>query len=198
MPQIVLASNNQGKIKEFREIFKNLNIEILPQSEFHVPPVDEPYCTFLENALHKARHCARFTKLPTLADDSGICVKSLDGAPGVFSARYAGNFSNDELNNQKLIQELINIKDRQAYFYCILILIRNENDPQPIIADGIINGEIVDKPFGDNGFGYDPHFYLEKYKKTMAQLSQTEKNQISHRSLAIKALYHKLSNSQII
>jgi XTP/dITP diphosphohydrolase len=190
--QIVLASNNQGKIKEFRHIFAELNIEIIPQSEFDIPEADEPYFTFVENSLHKARHCSKYTNLPALADDSGLCVSSLHGKPGVMSARYAGIPKSDLNNNQKLVDDLANITNRSAYFYCVLVLIRYYHDPQPLIADGMIHGKIIDIPRGDNGFGYDPHFYLPELNKTVAELNNDTKNNISHRRRATNELINKL------
>ena len=192
MKQIVLASNNQGKIKEFRDIFTTLNIEIISQAELNVPEIDEPYFTFVENSLHKARHCSKYTGLPSLADDSGVCVSSLNGAPGVFSARYAGEPKSDIRNNQKLIADLSGIADRKAYFYCVLVLIRIHDDPEPIIADGKIHGEIIDTPQGSNGFGYNPIFYIPSLDKTVAQLDDEVKNEISHRRLATNNLINKL------
>lgn len=190
--QIVLASNNCGKIREFQEIFATLDIEIIPQSQLNVPEIDEPYTTFVENSLHKARHCAKYTGLTALADDSGLCVHALGGSPGIHSARYAGAPTDDVKNNHKLIEELKNISERSAYFYCVLVLVRSEFDPQPIIADGIITGHIIDTPLGNNGFGYNPHFYIDAYNKTMAELEVTLKNQISHRRRAIDNLLLKL------
>lgn len=195
MQQIILASNNAGKIKEFTGIFKTLNIEIIPQSEFNIPEVDEPYLTFVENALHKARHCSSHTGLPALADDSGICVTSLNGGPGIYSARYAGEPKSSSKNNQKLVAELTNFSDKSAYYYCILVLLRHTNDPQPIIADGRLDGEIVNIPQWNNGFGYDPYFYLAKYNKTVAELDPEIKNKISHRALAIKKLLSYLEHN---
>jgi len=195
MKQIVLASNNQGKIKEFRDIFTNLNIEIIPQAEFNVPEIDEPYFTFVENSLHKARHCSKYTGLPSLADDSGICVSALNGAPGVFSARYAGEPKSDLRNNQKLVADLSGITDRKAYFYCVLVLVRSNDDPEPIIADGKIHGEIIDSPRGSNGFGYNPIFYIPSLEKTVAQLDDEIKNEISHRRLATNNLINKLKTA---
>ena len=192
MKRIVLASNNQGKIKEFRDIFARLDIEIIPQSELNVPEVDEPYYTFIENSLHKARHCSKFTGLPSLADDSGICVSALNGAPGVLSARYAGEPKSDLRNNQKLVANLAGIVDRRAYFYCVLVLVRNHEDPEPLIADGKIYGEIIDTPVGNNGFGYNPIFYLPSIGKTVAELDDEIKNKISHRRLATNNLLNKL------
>ncbi len=195
MKQIVLASNNQGKIKEFRDIFTTLDIEIITQAEFNVPEIDEPYFTFVENSLHKARHCSKYTGLPSLADDSGICVNSLKGAPGVFSARYAGEPKSDLRNNQKLVTDLVGITDRKAYFYCVLVLVRSHDDPEPIIADGKIHGEIIDTPQGSNGFGYNPIFYIPSLDKTVAQLNDDIKNEISHRRLATNNLINKLKTA---
>lgn len=192
MKQLVLASNNQGKIKEFSSIFADIGIEIIPQAKLNVPEIDEPYSTFIENALHKARHCSKITKLPTLADDSGLCVNALMGQPGVFSARYAGIPKNDLNNNLKLVKELEPYTDKSAFYYCILIMLRSFDDPQPIIADGSLHGKIVDKAQGRGGFGYDPHFYLPKLGMTVAGLSHDTKNQISHRAQAIKNLLSKL------
>ncbi len=192
MKQIVLASNNQGKIKEFRDIFTTLDIEIIPQTELNVPEIDEPYFTFVENSLHKARHCSKYTGLPSLADDSGICVNALNGAPGVFSARYASEPKSDLRNNQKLVADLNGITDRRAYFYCVLVLIRSHDDPEPIIADGKIHGEIIDTPRGSNGFGYNPIFYIPSLSRTIAELNDEIKNEISHRRLATNNLINKL------
>jgi XTP/dITP diphosphohydrolase len=192
MKQLVLASNNPGKIAEFTSIFESIGIEIIPQEKLNVPEVDEPYFTFIENALHKARHCSKITGLPALADDSGLCVNALGGQPGVFSARFAGTPRSDTKNNIKLIQELKQHSDRSAYYYCILVMVNSCNDPQPIIADGILRGEIVDTAQGHGGFGYNPHFYLPEFKMTMAELDNKIRNQISHRALAIKSLLEKL------
>jgi XTP/dITP diphosphohydrolase len=157
-----------------------------------VPEADEPFFTFVENALAKARHASKLTGLPALADDSGICVNALQGAPGVFSARYAGEPKSDSRNNQKLIADLQNKADKSAYYYCVLVLVRSEHDPQPVIADGIWNGEIVASARGENGFGYDPHFWIPSLNKTVAELSAEQKNQLSHRGQALRALFEKL------
>jgi len=190
--KIVLASNNQGKLKEFYQILSPLGVELHSQSEFDVPEADEPFFTFVENALAKARHASKLTGLPALADDSGICVNALQGAPGVFSARYAGEPKSDSRNNQKLIADLQNKADKSAYYYCVLVLVRSEHDPQPVIADGIWNGEIVSSARGENGFGYDPHFWIPSLNKTVAELSAEQKNQLSHRGQALRALFEKL------
>lgn len=190
--KIVLASNNQGKLKEFYQILSPLGVKLYSQSEFDVPEADEPFFTFVENALAKARHASKLTGLPALADDSGICVNALQGAPGVFSARYAGEPKSDSRNNQKLIADLQNKADKSAYYYCVLVLVRSEHDPQPVIADGIWNGEIVASARGENGFGYDPHFWIPSLNKTVAELSAEQKNQLSHRGQALRALFEKL------
>lgn len=190
--KIVLASNNQGKLKEFYQILSPLGVELHSQSEFDVPEADEPFFTFVENALAKARHASKLTGLPALADDSGICVNALQGAPGVFSARYAGEPKSDSRNNQKLIVDLQNKADKSAYYYCVLVLVRSEHDPQPVIADGIWTGEIVASARGENGFGYDPHFWIPSLNKTVAELSAEQKNQLSHRGQALRALFEKL------
>ena len=196
--KIVLASNNAGKIREFQHIFSDLGIYIIPQAELNIPEVDEPYHTFVENSLHKARHCAKYSGLPALADDSGLCVKGLHGSPGVYSARYAGEPKNDTRNNQKLIQDLAYISDRSAYFYCVLVLVRTADDPQPLISDGFIHGTIIDIAHGSHGFGYDPHFWLSELGKTVAELEATEKNRISHRRMALNNLlikYKEIDNA---
>ncbi|MBR7792357.1 RdgB/HAM1 family non-canonical purine NTP pyrophosphatase [Undibacterium sp. FT147W] len=190
--KIVLASNNQGKLKEFYQILSPLGVELHSQSEFDVPEADEPFFSFIENALAKARHASKLTGLPALADDSGICVNALQGAPGVFSARYAGEPKSDLRNNQKLIADLQNKADKSAYYYCVLVLVRSEHDPQPVIADGVWNGEIVASARGENGFGYDPHFWIPSLNKTVAELSAEQKNQLSHRGQALRALFEKL------
>ncbi|MBP6110512.1 MAG: RdgB/HAM1 family non-canonical purine NTP pyrophosphatase, partial [Rhodocyclaceae bacterium] len=173
MKQLVLASGNSGKLREFAALLAQFDFEVLPQSAFNVPEADEPHCTFVENALAKARHAAHLTGLPALADDSGICVSALDGAPGVYSARYAGEPKSDARNNEKLIAALHNQADRRAHYVAVLVLVRRADDPQPIIAQGEWYGEIVETPQGENGFGYDPHFYLPEFGLTAAQLSAT-------------------------
>ncbi|MFZ6686561.1 RdgB/HAM1 family non-canonical purine NTP pyrophosphatase [Undibacterium sp. SXout11W] len=191
--KIVLASNNQGKLKEFRQILEPLDISLHAQSEFEVPEADEPFHSFVENALTKARHASRITGLPALADDSGICVNALDGAPGVLSARFAGEPKSDVRNNQKLVAKLENQADKSAYYYCVLVLVRSADDPQPVIADGMWKGEIIAQARGENGFGYDPHFWIPALQKTVAELDSAEKNQMSHRGQALRVLVEKLS-----
>lgn len=198
MKNFVIASNNQGKIKEFNQIFAKLGIKIISQSELNVPEVDEPFTTFVENSLHKARHCAKHTGLPALADDSGLCVTSLNGAPGIYSARYAGEPKSDQANIDKLLAILTNEQQRSAYFYCSLVFVRNENDPQPLIAEGIFNGEIAMQQSGNNGHGYDPIFYVPEYNATVAELNEELKNKISHRGLAINQLLTKLKIANLL
>jgi XTP/dITP diphosphohydrolase len=157
-----------------------------------VADAPEPYFTFVENALTKARHTAKLTGLPALADDSGICVNALHGAPGVFSARYAGEPKSDQNNNLKLIKDLEPHTDKSAYYYCVLVFVRSENDPQPIIADGRWPGEIVSTARGAGGFGYDPYFWLPEFQMTVAELSAEQKNTHSHRGKALQELIKKL------
>lgn len=190
--KIVLASNNQGKLREMREILLPLDLDLHSQAEFNVPDAPEPYFTFVENALTKARHAAKLTGLPAIADDSGICVNALGGAPGVFSARYAGEPKSDERNNAHLIATLSSHQDRSASYYCVLVYVRSESDPQPVIADGRWDGEIVATPCGTAGFGYDPHFYLPNLQCTVAELDAERKNQLSHRAQALQELMKKL------
>ncbi|ALK98485.1 nucleoside-triphosphate diphosphatase [Massilia sp. WF1] len=190
--RLILASNNAGKLKEFAQLLAPIGFELHPQGEFDVPEAEEPFGTFIENALQKARHAARLTGLPALADDSGVCVNALGGAPGVLSARYAGEPKSDARNNDKLIQDLAGHADRSAYYYCVLVYVRHADDPQPVIADGVWRGRIVDTPRGANGFGYDPYFLIPELGRTTAELEPSEKNAISHRGQAIRVLVDKL------
>jgi len=192
MRKLILASGNLGKLKELSDMLSPLGIELHSQNEFGVNEADEPFFTFIENALIKARHAARCTGLPAIADDSGLCVNALKGEPGVQSARYAGEPKSDARNNQKLVLALSNVEDKTAYYYCVCVLVRHAEDPQPIIADGRWNGEICLEPRGTNGFGYDPHFWLPELGKTAAELSSVEKNELSHRGLAMRELMAKL------
>jgi XTP/dITP diphosphohydrolase len=189
---IVLASNNAGKLKEFDQLLSSLGFELRPQGEFNVPEAEEPHPTFIENAIAKARHAAHLTGLPALADDSGICVNALGGAPGVLSARYAGEPKSDRRNNEKLVADLMACADRSAYYYCVLVYMRHAQDPQPVIAEGRWNGEVIAGPRGQGGFGYDPHFWLPALDKTAAELPAVEKNRWSHRAQALTALIEKL------
>lgn len=169
-----------------------LGYDVHAQSEYGVPEAEEPYLTFVENALAKARHASRLTGLPAMADDSGICVDALGGAPGVLSARYAGEPKSDERNNQKLIADLTATANKSASYYCVLVYVRHADDPQPIIAEGSWRGEIIDTPRGSNGFGYDPYFLIPALGKTAAELSSDEKNRLSHRGTALRVLIDKL------
>lgn len=190
--RLVLASNNAGKLKEFAQILAPIGFELHPQGEFGVPEAEEPFGTFVENALAKARHAARLTGLPALADDSGVCVNALGGAPGVYSARFAGVPKSDVRNNEKLVADLAQHADKSAYYYCVLVYVRHADDPQPVIADGMWRGEIIETPRGANGFGYDPHFLIPAFGKTTAELDPAVKNAHSHRGQALRALVEKL------
>jgi XTP/dITP diphosphohydrolase len=183
-------------LREFAILLAPFAFEAIAQSALGISEADEPHATFIENALAKARHASRAAGLPALADDSGICVPVLGGAPGVWSARYANNGTgepkSDTRNNEKLIRELAHKEDRRAFYYCSLVLVMHADDPHPLIADGECWGEIVDSPVGSGGFGYDPYFYLPAFGKTAAELTNEEKNRISHRGLAMQALAAKL------
>ena len=190
--RLILASNNAGKLKEFAELLGPIGFELHPQGEFGVPEAEEPFGTFVENALQKARHAARLTSLPALADDSGVCVNALGGAPGVYSARFAGEPKSDARNNEKLVADLAPHADKSAYYYCVLVYVRHADDPQPVIADGVWRGRIVDTPRGAGGFGYDPYFLVPEFDRTAAELAPQEKNAVSHRGQALRALVDKL------
>lgn len=196
MQRLVIASNNSGKLREIRHLLEPLGIEVLPQSAFDFPEAEEPYYTFVENALAKARHASKNTGLPALADDSGICVNILGGKPGILSARYAGEPKSDERNNQKLVEALRNQSDRRAYYYCVMVLLRHPEDPQPIIADGSWHGEILLNPRGSGGFGYDPYFFLADLGKTAAELPMEQKNRISHRGKVLAQLVERIRQEQ--
>jgi XTP/dITP diphosphohydrolase len=189
---LVLASNNAGKLKEFSQMLAPIGFELHTQGEFNVPEAEEPHPTFVENALAKARHAARLTGLPALADDSGVCVNALGGVPGVLSARYAGEPKSDARNNAKLVSDLAAHADKSAYYYCVLVFVRHADDPQPVIAEGRWNGEIISGARGQGGFGYDPYFLLPALGKTAAELSADEKNRLSHRGQALRELVEKL------
>jgi len=188
MQKLVIASGNAGKLREISHLLAALQIEAMPQSLLDVSEAAEPHCTFIENALAKARHACEQTRLPSLADDSGICVNALNGNPGVLSARYAGEPRSDERNNRKLVEVLRGQPDRRAHYYCVMVLVRHPADPQPIIADASWHGEIILAPRGEGGFGYDPYFFLPQLKKTAAELPMEQKNQISHRGKALARL----------
>jgi XTP/dITP diphosphohydrolase len=190
--KLVIASGNKGKLREITHMLAPLDITIIPQSELQIPECEEPFCTFIENALAKARHASKISGLPALADDSGLCVDALEGCPGVLSARYAGEPKSDERNNQKLLAELGNEKNRHAHFYCVMVLVRHANDPEPIIAEGQWHGEILTEYRGNDGFGYDPLFLDDKTGKTVAELPLEIKSRISHRGHAMAKLLQKL------
>ena len=163
--RIVLASNNAGKLREFAALFGTAGIELIPQGALNVPEAEEPHPTFVENALTKARHASKLTGLPAIADDSGLCVRALRGAPGVYSARYAqlaGGEKSDAANNARLVEQLNGVSDRRAYYFCVLALVRHADDPEPLIAEGRWHGEMLDAPRGANGFGYDPYFFCPR------------------------------------
>ena len=190
---LVLASHNRGKLAEFDRLLAPLGFAIQTQAALNISEAEEPYATFVENALAKARHAARESGLPALADDSGICVPALGGAPGVFSARYAGEPKSDAANNVKLVADLQAHEDKSAYYYCVLVYLRHADDPQPVIADARWHGNIIDQPRGQGGFGYDPHFWLPSLNKTAAELTAEEKNQVSHRAQALRILIAQLA-----
>ena len=200
--KLVLASANPGKLREFRQLCEPLGLTILPQSELCISETSEPHCTFVENALAKARHASRASGLPAFADDSGICVAALGGAPGVRSARFAApnvsparfadaasdRATQDTRNNAKLIEMLAGKGDRRAHYTCVIVLVRRADDPEPLIAEGRWEGEITAVPRGSGGFGYDPYFFLPALNKTAAELPAHQKNGISHRGKALAAL----------
>ena len=193
MKKLVLASNNPGKLREFQHMLEPLGIEVLTQAELGISEAEEPHVTFIENALAKARHVSRLSGLPALADDSGICVAALNGAPGVFSARYAGDSpKSDQRNNEKLLHDMLGVTDRRAHYYCVLVLVRFADDPQPIIAEGEWHGEIAHIEQGGGGFGYDPLFWLPHLNRMSAELTRDEKHEISHRGKAMKVLLQRL------
>lgn len=190
MVTVVLASDNRGKLAEFEALLAPLGVTVRPQGAFAVPAASEPYGTFLENALAKARHAARLTGLPALADDSGLVVPALGGAPGVFSARYAGEPKSDARNNDKLLAEMAALEGeaRRAYFYACLVFVAHGDDPTPFVAEGRWWGTIAEAPRGTNGFGYDPLFIDPESNQTAAELTRDEKNRRSHRARAVARL----------
>jgi XTP/dITP diphosphohydrolase len=194
MKKLVLASNNAKKMKELNALLSPLGFEVIPQGQLGIPEAEEPHCTFVENALTKARHASKLSGLPALADDSGLCVAALGGAPGVYSARYAGEPKSDARNNQKLLADLGDNTNRTAHFVSVIVLVRHADDPQPLIAEGEWHGEILPAERGEGGFGYDPMFYLPKFDKTAAELDAAIKNQQSHRGRAMQQLIARLPN----
>jgi XTP/dITP diphosphohydrolase len=190
--RLVLASANPGKLREFRRLLEPLGIDVVPQAKLGIVEAEEPHVTFVENALAKARHASAQARLPALADDSGICVHALGGAPGVQSARYAGEPRDDARNNALLIERLRGVADRRAHYYCVLVLLRHAEDPEPVIAEGRWDGRVVDAPRGSGGFGYDPHFEDIETGMTGAELPLEIKNARSHRGHAMRALLARL------
>jgi XTP/dITP diphosphohydrolase len=195
MQKLVIASNNPGKLREFQFLLQPLGIEVLTQAQLGIAEAEEPHVTFIENALAKARHVSRESGLPALADDSGICVAALGGAPGVLSARYAGAPKSDQRNNEKLLRDMQGVTDRRAHYYCVLVLLHHADDPQPLIAEGEWHGEIAHEERGEGGFGYDPLFWLPELGKTSAQLEREQKHAISHRGKALQLLLQKLRSA---
>jgi XTP/dITP diphosphohydrolase len=196
MERLVLASSNEGKLREMRRLLSPLGFEVIAQAELGIPDADEPHATFVENALAKARHASTLSGLPALADDSGVCVAALGGAPGVYSARYAGEPKSDARNNDKLVAALSGVQDRRAHYACVLVLVHHAQDPEPIIAEGRWYGRIVDTPRGSGGFGYDPHFEDIETGMTGAELPLARKNELSQRGKAMRALMARLEERQ--
>jgi len=196
--KIVLASNNAGKVKEFNALLSPLGVEVIPQGLLGIPSCEEPFPSFVENAITKARHASKLSGLPALADDSGICVDALNGLPGVLSARFALSDQkkdpSDDDNNALLIKKLTGVSQRSAHFTCTLVYLDSADDPEPLIAVGKWYGQIIESPKGESGFGYDPLFLIPELGKTAAELSSEEKNKISHRALALEQLMSSLKN----
>lgn len=192
--QVVLASNNAGKVRELKSLLADLKIEIISQTDFNLPEVDETGLSFIENAILKARHASTLTGLPAIADDSGLAVAALHGEPGIYSARYAGIQSNATQNIEKLLNMMKAIPDEKRYanFHCVIAFMEHEKDPTPLICQGVWSGFISREPVGEHGFGYDPIFYVPSEKKTAAELEFDQKNKISHRGIAIQSLLEQL------
>ncbi|MCW9048564.1 MAG: RdgB/HAM1 family non-canonical purine NTP pyrophosphatase [Gammaproteobacteria bacterium] len=192
--KIILASGNAGKVREINKLLSDHGIEVVPQTEYDVPEALEDGLTFVENALKKARHAAKLTGLPAIADDSGIEVDALDKRPGIYSARYSGEGATDAKNNIKMLSELEGVSEekRSARYWCVMVYLESENDPTPIITQGTLEGKILTAPQGDGGFGYDPIFWLAEQNCSAAELSMQEKNKISHRAIALNALANAL------
>lgn len=196
--EVVLASGNAGKLREFSAILQQAGIRMVAQNELGVSEADEPHSTFVENAIAKARHASLHTGRPALADDSGLCVPALGGAPGVYSARYAsmnGGEKSDVANNMRLVSQLSGLEEHSAFYVAVLVYMNGPDDPCPLIAEGRWHGKIVAEPKGEHGFGYDPHFWLPEYGCTVAQLDPAEKNRVSHRGRALARLLEQLRGS---
>jgi len=192
--RIVLASGNSGKIRELDAMLSGLSYSIVPQSDFAIESPEETGLTFIENALIKARHAAKLSGLPAIADDSGIAVDALGGRPGIYSARYAGSEADDAQNIAKMLTEMrgVDLDERRAAFHCVLVFLRHALDPVPIVCHGVWQGRILEAPDGDGGFGYDPVFWSPETQCSAARLSKAEKNALSHRGKALKALVNQL------
>lgn len=198
MKKIVLASNNLGKVAEFQSLFDTLQVQLIPQGQLGVSEAEEPFGTFVENALAKARHASAATGLPAVADDSGLSVLALGGAPGVYSARYAAMHNagqGDADNNDLLLKNMVDIANRKACFVSLLVYVNSPDDPRPIIAEGVWWGEVAQSPMGENGFGYDPVFFVPEFNQSAAQLAPEQKNQYSHRAQALQVLIHRLAET---
>lgn len=200
MSKIVLASGNAGKVREINNLLSNHGIEVVPQTDFDIPEAIEDGLSFVENAIIKARHAAKLTGLPAIADDSGIEVDALNHAPGIYSARYSGEGANDQRNNEKMLKALDGVSeaDRNARYQCVMVFMRDAEDPTPIIAQGSLEGRIMTAPRGEGGFGYDPIFWLPEKNCAAAELSLEEKNKISHRAIALNRLVEKLTAAGIV
>ena len=190
MKEIILASSNQGKVREINQLLAGLDLQVQPQTEHGVPDIEETGLTFVENAILKARNAAQHTGLPAIADDSGIEVDALNGAPGIYSARYAGIGASDQANLEKLLTELGDLPEdkRTARFQCLMVYMRHANDPTPLICQGTWEGRILFQPQGENGFGYDPVFYVPTHDCSSAELPADVKNSLSHRGQALRKL----------
>lgn len=197
MQKIVLASNNKGKVRELGQMLSSLDMEVLPQATFNIEDADETGLTFVENAIIKARHASTIAGLPAIADDSGLEVDAIKGAPGIYSARYSGEGATDEKNLLKLLEALKDVPEekRTARFQCVLVYMRHANDSTPLICQGTWEGLITTEPQGENGFGYDPVFFVPEHNCTSAQLQPEQKNKLSHRGIALSSLVNKLTNS---
>ena len=196
MKRLVLASRNAGKLRELQALLQPFDLAVIPQDDLNIEEAPEPHFTFVENALAKARNAALHSGLPALSDDSGLCVDALGGAPGVISAHYAGAPRSDLRNNEKLVHDLQGVNDRRAHYYCVLVLVRSAQDPEPLIAEGRWEGEVILSPQGQGGFGYDPYFYLPQQGCTAAELTVADKNRISHRAQALTQLLDRLRSNQ--
>ena len=190
MKEIILASSNPGKVREINQLLAGLDLHVQPQTDFGVPDIEETGLTFVENAILKARNAAQHTGRPAIADDSGIEVDALNGAPGIYSARYAGIGASDQANLEKLLAELGDLPEekRTARFQCLMVYMRHANDPTPLICQGSWEGRILFKPQGENGFGYDPVFYVPSHDCSSAELPADVKNSLSHRGQALRKL----------